>query len=523
MKEHQVAASVARRDDALPAVHLEDINKTYGVTRALEDVSMAIGPGQVHGLVGRNGAGKSTLLRIMTGMTAPDRGKITLVGAAAPPIHAREEWQRLVACVYQRPSVFYNLSVAENICVNRYPSSKGRLVPWGRMRKRAARVLAEWGVDVDPTKLLGEIPLEQRQLVQIARALDSGSRIVLLDEPTVQLERAAIDRLFAKIRQMRTKGVTFIYVSHFLSEITDVCDWATVLRDGRHLWTERIHDISERDLLEAIMAGSQGRQQRTEDSAGATIDDAVPAEGGAAPVLEVDSLTDLRGAFRDVSFTVRPGELVAIAGLGGSGKNALGEAISGLRRAASGTVQVDGRMLVRASVSAATKLGVAFVPADRHAAGFVADLDVAENITMSAMGTMSTGGFFSPRRRAARARDVIGQVSLVPADPYKRVADLSGGNQQKVVLGRALATDPRVLVLLAPTAGVDVAAKDTIYAHIRSALAKGIGIVIISDDIEEILISKRVLVMRQGQVVADLVKPTEEQIVRAMEQGMEAA
>lgn len=503
-----------------PAMQLTKVCKSYGRTQALDDVSMTIHVGEIHGLVGRNGAGKSTLVRILAGMEVPDAGAVDFFEPGMPPSRIAEKRQRLVACVYQRPTVFLNLSVAENIYVNRYPYIRRHAIPWSQMRRMAQEVLEEWEVEINPDKLISELPFEQRQIVQIARALDSGSRVILLDEPTVQIEAAAADRLFTKITDLSSKGVTFIFVSHFLSEITTVCSSATVLRDGRHLWTRPTREISQNDLLDAIMLGNGKRQDYVARSTiGATSTELIP-NAAAKPRLELASLTDTHSAFSDISLLVQPGELVAIAGLSGSGKNQLGEAIVGLRKMSSGRVLVDGKELPLNSVTAALRLGIAYVPVDRHAAGFIPELDVAENITLSATGRFSKYGFFSQRSRINLAKKLIDEVSLVPDSPHTRVMDLSGGNQQKVVFARALATNPRVLILLAPTAGVDVAAKENIYALMRTALYEGIAIVLISEEIEEILISDRVLVMRQGKIIADLKSPTEEEVVRAME-GME--
>lgn len=491
-----------------PAVRVDGIRKRYGATQALDDVSVSIMPGQIHGLVGRNGAGKSTLLRMVTGIEEPDAGSVRFFGDAAPSISDRAAWQHRVACVYQRPAVFANLSVAENLYAGRLPTQGGR-VGWGEVTKRAGQVLREWDLSVDPRMLMEDVPLEQRQMIQIAKALDAGTRIILLDEPTVQLERAAILRLFDKVRQLQATGVTFVYVSHFLQEVTELCDSATVLRDGTVLWSRSGEDIREDDLVEALLGGQERHRTRV----------AAAQKSGARPVLAVSGATDAGGAFGDVSFEVGPGEIVAIGGIGGSGKYAVGEALAGLAELGAGVIAVDGEP-IGTGVPAAQSAGIGYVPADRHRDGYVPQLSVAENVTMSVMPALATRGWFRPGRQLETARTLIDDVGLVPADPKLAVSNLSGGNQQKVVLARALALEPRVLVLVSPTAGVDIAAKNAIYALMVKALKQGVAVVMISDDIEELLICPRVLIMRDGTVASELQTPDEESIIRAIE-GME--
>ncbi len=446
---------------------------------------------------------------MITGLEQPDAGRVRFFGEAAPAFADRHGWQERVACVYQRPSVFANLTVAENLFAGRLPIDQGK-VSWRRMRSDAERILDEWGIRADPRSLLADAPIEQRQMIQIAKALEAGTRIILLDEPTVQLEAAAVRRLFDKVQELKHLGVTFIFVSHFLGEVSAICDSATVLRDGRVLWSRRGEEISDDDLVGALLAGQEKHRHKV----------AAAAHEREGQALRLDAIGDAAGAFSEVSLGLAPGELVAVGGLGGSGKYALGEAIAGLRRLSGGQISVGDQIVPPGRVKAAQRAGIGYVPADRHRDGYVPQLSIAENMTIAVMDQMSRGGFFSPRRQTEASRALIRDVALVPPDPKLPVAALSGGNQQKVVLGRALARQPRVLVLVSPTAGVDIAAKDAIYSLMMSALDRGVAIVLISDDVEELLVSERVVVMRDGRISAELTNPDEEDLVRAIE-GME--
>jgi simple sugar transport system ATP-binding protein len=478
--------------EKVPVAEARAVSKRFGPTVALHEVSLEVAPGTVHGLVGRNGAGKSTLVSILTGLAAADAGEVRFDGEPAPPLSDRAGWRRRVACVYQKSTVIGQLSVAENLFLHRQARGRGGLLSWGTLRRQATDLLAGWDLDVDVRQPAADLTVEQRQVVEIARALSLGSRFIILDEPTAQLDAQAIDRLFGRIRALRDQGVTFLFISHHLEEVYAGCDTVTVLRDARHVRTAPVTEVPQRELVAAMTGEATGLVEVSERPA--------PAD---RPVLEVEALT-LPEVYSDVSFTVRSGEIVGLAGAGGSGKVSVAETIVGLRVAAAGTVRIDGTAPKPGSVPSALAAGLGFVPQDRHRQGLVPELSVAENATLTVPHRLGRYGMVSPRRRADRARGFIRDLSIVTAGPDQPVAALSGGNQQKVVMARALANEPAVLVLIQPTAGVDVKAKEVLLGAAEDAARRGAGVLVVSDELDDLRPADRVVVLFKGRVVADV-------------------
>ncbi|MEV0407938.1 sugar ABC transporter ATP-binding protein [Actinoallomurus sp. NPDC050550] len=499
-----VPASAATGVPPVAAAHR--INKRFGVTVALDDVSLTVNDGEVHALVGRNGAGKSTLVSVLTGLLAPDSGTVEFGGSPAPALADREAWRQRVACVYQKLTVIPSLSVAENLFLNRQGSG---LISWGALRRRARELLDTWEVDVDVQAPAERLTVEQRQLVEIARALSHGSRFIILDEPTAQLDGQAIERLFSRMRSLRESGVTFLFISHHLDEVYEVCDTVTVMRDARHIVTSPVAELDKQALITAMTGEATGLIDLGADR---------PAPSrGVEPALSVTGL-GVPGVFEDVSLTVAPGEIVGLAGAGGSGKMAVGESIVGLRRAASGTVQIGGRTPRPGSVPAALRAGLGFVPQDRHKEGLVPGLSIAENATLTVPERLGRFGIVGPRRRDELGVKAIDDLDIKAAGPEQPVSALSGGNQQKVVMARALANDPKVLVLMQPTAGVDVRAKETLLGTASTAAAGGTGVLIISDDLDDLRPCDRVFVLFKGAVVAEMPKGWDDhELIAAME------
>ena len=478
------------------------LSQRFGRTRALHEVSVAIRPGECLGLVGRNGAGKSTLVSILSGLRRPDTGEIRFDGEPAPPVGDPAAWHRKVATVYQHSMLVPSLTVAENMFLNRQPRrGTGGPVHWSRMRADAAKVLADWGVELPVTMLAGAISVEQRQIVEIARALTAGTRCLILDEPTAALERAGVERLFARLRPLLDAGVGILYISHHLEEVYEICDRVTVLRDGAHIRTEAVSEISQDELVAAMV----GRA----DPSAATLTGTTPSTMDGSPVLSVVDLaaTDARGAVRGVSLDVRPGECVGLLGLAGSGATTLADAVAGLVSPTAGTIALDGTPLPAGRPDVALLRGVGYVPEDRHDRGYVPLLPVAENITMTIMDRLSRNGILAPRRQRTAAAGLAERFGVVSSGTGQPVGELSGGNQQKVVVGRALARDPKLVVAVAPTQGVDVASKRALLSALDDARRAGAGVLLVSDDLADLAIAGRILVVVRGKLFTEFTEP----------------
>lgn len=491
--------------------------KAFGETQALRDVSLDVRAGECHGLVGRNGAGKSTLVAILTGLIRPDRGLVRPGAEAAPGLTDRAAWQRLVACVYQKSMVVPNLTVAENVFLNRATGNDHGFVDWRAVRSRARQVMLDWGFDLDVNRLARDLTVEQRQVVEIARALSVGARFLILDEPTASLEKAAIERLFERIRRLKGSGVGILYISHHLEEIYDVCDRVTVLRDGQRVLSVPVGEIKQERLIEAMV----GAAQRVTEIA--------------APVRTIDSaqsrleISHVRihatlGPVEDVSFSVRAGECVGLVGLRGSGSTTVADAVVGLVKLASGEIKVDGKPILTGRVDTTLRQGVTYVPEDRHARGLVPYLGVGENLVLSILDRLSRWGIVSRSGHERASAGLVEDLGIVTSGLEQPVGQLSGGNQQKVVVGRALAGKPKVLVAVTPTVGVDVAAKESLLNVISAARDSGTAVLLVSDDLEDLRICTRLLVMVQGRVVKEYREPPwdRHELIAAVE-GLESA
>ncbi|UED88291.1 sugar ABC transporter ATP-binding protein [Streptomyces profundus] len=492
------------------AVRAVGVSKRYGSTVALDRAGVAVATGETHALVGRNGAGKSTLVSIITGLTRPDEGEISFEGRPAPRPADREAWRRLVACVYQRSTVIPGLTVAENLFLHRQPTNRWGAVRWPTLRRQARELLDEWGVEADVHQLARDLTVEQRQFVEIARALSGGARFIVLDEPTAQLDAAAIGRLFGRVRDLQQLGVTFLFISHHLQEVYDLCDTVTVFRDARHIVTAPVSELGKHELVAAMTGEEVSASGHLRERRGSP-----PAD--APPVLTVDGLA-LDERFAGVGFAVGGGEIVGLAGAASSGRIELAETVAGLRAADAGSIEVAGRRPRPGDVPAALAAGVGFVPEDRHHQGLVPEMSIGDNATLTVPERLGPGGLLDPRRRDALAEEMIEHLAIKTPGPAMPVSGLSGGNQQKVVMARALANQPRLLVLINPTAGVDVRSKEFLLGKAEEVARSGTGVLIASDELDDLALCDRVLVMFKGRLVAEFTAGwTDNELVTAME------
>lgn len=466
-----------------------DIAKSFAGVRALNGVSFDLRPSEVHAVVGENGAGKSTLIRIITGAEQPDAGSLTVAGH---PVHHMDPARSRalgIAVVYQQPSLFPHLTVAENIALAREPAGLWRRVDWSRRREEAAALLGRIGSDVDPSRLVETLSMPEQQIVEIARAIGTDAKIVLMDEPTASLTEREVDKLYRVISLLRAEGTGIIYISHRLEEIFAVADRITVLRDGQTVGTRAANEIDREELIRMMV----GRDV-------SAVFPKRPVVAG-EPALEVRRLSNPAAGIRDVTLTVRRGEIVGLAGLVGSGRTQLAETIFGLTPAASGEILVHGEVRRIASPSDAIRAGIAYVPEDRRQHGVVLDMTIAANATLASLGSVSSRGLIDRSRERARAQEYVDRLRIKTPSVLAEAGTLSGGNQQKVALARWLATRPSVIILDEPTQGVDVGSKAEIHGLMQMLAEQGLAILMISSELPEILgMSDRIAIMRAGTI-----------------------
>jgi ribose transport system ATP-binding protein len=471
-------------------LRIEGIRKTFPGVVALDSVDFDLRRGEVHVLLGENGAGKSTLIKMLSGAYRPDAGRI-LVDGTETRIHGAQDAERLgIATIYQEFNLVPDLSVAENIFLGRQPRRFG-LLDRKRMNADAAELLARVGVDVDPRAQVRELGIARLQMVEIAKALSLDARVLIMDEPTAVLTTEEVDKLFRIVRKLRDDGVGIVFITHHLEEIAALGDRVTVLRDGRSV--DQVPASTPEDELVRLMVGRSIEQQYPRER----------AEAG-APLLKVRGLTRA-GTFHDVDFEVRAGEVVGLAGLVGAGRTEVVRAVFGADPYDSGTVEVLGRTLRPHDVNAAMDAGIGLVPEDRKGQGLVLDATVQENLGLVTLGRSTRAGFVDRAGQRRAADRISGQLKVRMAGLHQHVRTLSGGNQQKVVIGKWLLADTKVLILDEPTRGIDVGAKVEIYQLINELTASGHAVLMISSDLPEVLgMSDRVLVMSQGRIAGEL-------------------
>lgn len=490
-----------------PILRLKDISKSFPGVKALDKVQFDIQPGEVHALLGENGAGKSTLIKIISGVHKPDTGTIEISGKPVQFNNPRDAQKHGIATIYQELLLYPELSVAENIFMGHAPKKFPGVIDWQQVEAKARDILASLEVhDIDVSSKVGSLNVGNRQRVEIAKALSQDARILIMDEPTAALTEADVERLFKIVQLLRDRGVAIIYISHRLVEIFELANRVTVLRDGQYVDTRSIAETTEDQLISMMV--------------GRTIDNLFPKED--APIGDVAlEVRDLQRAphTQGVSFTLRAGEILGISGLVGSGRSELAQVIFGHTPAESGQIIVNGTPTQVKSPEHAMRLGIAYVPEDRGSQGLIREMRIRENISLSILKLLSKFSFINRQAEATLAEDSIDQFSIRAYSTEQVVGKLSGGNQQKIVISKWLATNPRVLIMDEPTRGIDVGAKSEIHRLMSQLAREGLAILMISSELPEILgMSDRVLVMRGGKIVAEYSRheATQEKIAAAM-------
>ena len=500
-------SSAARASEPypVPAVTLRHVAKAFGAVRAVIDGTIDLYPGEAHALLGENGAGKSTMVKILAGVHEPDEGEVLLDGnpvTLASPAAARDAG---IAVIYQEPTLFPDLSVAENIFMGRQPLVAGRRIDRRRMLADAAALFGGLGVRLDPGRICRGLSIADQQLVEIAKALSLEARVIVMDEPTAALSAAEVARLFEVVRTLRASGSAVLFISHRLEEVFEICQRVTVMRDGRHVLTSELAGMTTDDLVRAMVGRQMAERTAGERSAPGDM------------ILTVERLTR-EGVFTDVSLQVRAGEIVALAGLVGSGRSEVARAIFGIDRFDAGRVMVRGRELRRASPTAAMAAGIGFVPEDRRQQGLVMDMSVQQNVALASLARLRKGGLVRSAAERAFASDWAVRLNLRYGRLTDPVLQLSGGNQQKVVLAKWLGRSPALLIVDEPTRGIDIATKAEVHRLLVQLAAEGVAILVISSELPEVLhIGDRILVMREGRLTAELrhEDATEEKIMAA--------
>ncbi len=475
----------------VPRVALRGISKRFVATQALDDVSFDLLPGEVNALVGENGAGKSTIVKILAGVHQPDSGTIELDGVETQvqgPAHARSLG---IAVVHQEPRLFPDLTVAENVFIGHAPSGRFGTIDWGATRRASEALFAELDVALDVGAPVRGLSMADQQLIEIAKALSVEARVLILDEPTASLSAHEVERLFTIVRRLRDRGVSVLFVSHRLDEVFDVCDRATVLRDGRFVISTPTSELTTADLVRHMVGRAVSLFPKVESPVGDVL-------------LEVDGLTRF-GDFRDISFSVRAGEIVGMAGLVGAGRTEVARVLFGIDRRDEGEIRLRGEAVDFSSPSAAMNAGIAYLPEDRHQEGLVLDFSIAQNVTLPILPRLFPRLLVDAGTERTVANEYTEQFNVRMTGVDQVVGALSGGNQQKVVLAKWLASKPTILILDEPTRGIDIGAKVEVHRIVSELAASGLGIILISSDLPEVLaMSDRILVLHEGRISAEI-------------------
>jgi len=478
-----------------PLIELRGIAKNFAGVRALDDVSLAIGRGEIHCLAGENGSGKSTLIKVISGVNQIDAGEILIEGERISHMTPRQAIALGVQVIYQDFSLFGNLTVAENLSIGAELRERRRLVSWRRMRKHAQEAVARLGVHLDLDAPVDSLPTSGRQLVAIARALMADPRLLIMDEPTTALTGREVAALFDVVRDIQSRGISVLFVSHKMREMLDISERLTVMRSGRIVAAGPIAEFDEASITRAMTGGDIAEEPYAWPGSPEHV----------APLLDVRGLS-VPGELNEVSFSIGAGEIVGVSGLLGAGRTELALALFGMRPHYAGTVRIDGEVVRLDSVQRAIAQRIAYVPEDRLTEGLFLSETIDRNIVVTSLDALSRGGLLRTGEMADAAARTIRKMSIATPTGNRPVMQLSGGNQQRVVIGRWLLQQPRLLILNGPTVGVDVGSKAGIHRAIRVlARERGLGVLMISDDVPELVGNcNRVLIMHRGELAAEL-------------------
>ncbi|MEV7129324.1 sugar ABC transporter ATP-binding protein [Streptomyces sp. NPDC093260] len=480
-------------------VEVAGVDKSFAGVHALRGVDFRLRPGEVHALIGENGAGKSTLIKVMTGVYRPDAGRIRFAGEDRAFRNPLEAQAAGISTIYQEVNLVPLMSVARNLCLGREPRRLG-LVDVRAMNRLAAEALKRYGVDVDVTRPLGSLGLGAQQMVALARAVQIDARVVVMDEPTSSLEPREVETLFSVIRDLKRQGIAVVYVSHRLDELYAICDRVTVMRDGAVVHTGEMAGLERLKLISLML----GREMSTVRAKGATAFGGDHERREGVPALRATGLT-VRHRVHGVDVDIHRGEVVGLGGLLGAGRSETAKAIIGALATDGGAVEVEGAPLARRSPAAAIKAGVVMLAEDRKTEGILPNLSVRENISLALLPRLARAGVVSQAKQDEVVRFFMERLRIKASGPDQKVSDLSGGNQQKVLLARWLCLDPKVLLLDEPTRGIDVGAKAEVQALIDELAEQGLGVLLISSDLEELIEgSDRIVVLKDGRAVGHL-------------------
>jgi ribose transport system ATP-binding protein len=494
--DRAMPASLTQSDAAEPILAFHGVTKRFGGATALDNVDFELLPGEIHGLVGENGAGKSTLMKILSGVHNPDEGEIILLGEAVQFSSPAESRARGIGMIYQELSCMPALTVAENVFLGSQPTTRSGLVDWKKMRRDAREHLGALGIDIDVATPLKMLSLGGQQLVEIARVVFSGASIIVLDEPTSALSGPEAKRLFAAMDELKARGTSLVFISHFLEDVLAVSDRVTVLKNSRKVATLSNDGLTKHHLIQLMI----GRDADTlaESYEGGVM---LPAPSTVAPVLEVEGLS-LARSFSDVSFDARPGEILGIFGNLGAGMTEVARVLFGRERPTSGTMRLDGKLVTPKKTQEAKELGIAYLSENRRATIFPRH-EIFKNITLAHLDEI-VGGVIRQSREVGIAGDLVRRTGVRPPDPSLAAGNLSGGNQQKVALAKWLTVQPKLLILNEPTRGMDVGAKREVLDLIKALKAEGVAIILISTEPETVLAeADRILVMAKGVIAKE--------------------